>query len=51
MRLKPQPLPTPRECPVCIYKRTDRLSIEAHNIACATHGERSYTGAKVVCAS
>jgi hypothetical protein len=46
VRLKPQPLPTPKDCPVCQYKRTDRLSIEAHNLACATYGERVYQGRK-----
>jgi hypothetical protein len=51
MRLKPQPLPTPRECPVCIYKRTDKLSVEQHNEMCSRTGERSYAGARVVCAS
>jgi hypothetical protein len=50
MRLKPQPLPTPKHCPVCQYKRMDKASIEAHNLACAAYGERVYQG-KPVCAS
>ena len=51
MRLKPQPLPAPKDCPVCLYNKRDKTAIANHNLACATYGERSYTGGRVVCAS
>jgi hypothetical protein len=33
-------------CPVCTGKRTDAAAIAAHNLACATTGERSYPVAR-----
>jgi ribosomal protein L33 len=51
VRLKPQPLPTPKHCPVCRWGKRDPHSLAAHNLACSQTGERSYTGGKVVCAS
>jgi hypothetical protein len=41
MRSKPQPLPE-KWCPVCDAKRADKLSVEQHNLRCASLGERIY---------
>jgi hypothetical protein len=43
MRLKPQPLPTPKDCPVCRWGKRDPVSIANHNLAASATGERSYT--------
>jgi hypothetical protein len=44
MRRKPQPLPPPKACPVCLWNKRDPLAIAAHNLACALFGERTYHG-------
>ncbi len=42
MTLKPLPLPTPKDCPVCREVSASREAIAAHNLAASQTGERVY---------